>query len=98
MSTNPWHDLPLKPPYILPDDAEPVSTFNGRSIPRDDRFVHLRKIPPEPFFVGANAPVVLLSNNPGLGKGARYKRERAFRARMRDNLLQRPSRYPFIYL
>src|SRR5690242_4076687 len=97
MNENPWCDLPVSEPFVLPSDREQVSKFNERVGPGSDRSLQL-DILPEPFVGARDAPVVLLSNNPGVGKGADHRRNQVFRDRMRKNLIHRPSDYPFVYL
>ena len=60
--TNPWHRLPDRPPYVLPEDLERVSEFNRRAKP--EAYLHLSLIP-EPFLGLPDAPIVLLGLNPG---------------------------------
>jgi hypothetical protein len=96
VSENPWTHLPPSPPFVLPDDEPFVRDFNNRAAPK--AFLHINEILPEPFVGAPDAPVVLLSNNPGLGKGATQKQAGDFMDRMRDNLRHAPSDYPFVYL
>lgn len=97
MNDNPWHLLPDKPPFVLPDDAQFVDEFNTKAGPK--RFLHVNEILPEAFVGARNAPVLLLSNNPGYSeKGAASKQGPVFVARMRNNLLHADSDYPFLFL
>ena len=97
MIENPWRRLPAAPPYVLPDDELLVRDFNRRASP--NRLLHIDKILPEAFMGSRDAPVVLLSNNPGFtDEGARFKKDAAFVDKMRNNLLHGQSEYPFVPL
>jgi hypothetical protein len=96
MDENPWCRLPASPPYVLPDDEPLVRDFNERVGP--NRCLDIDKILPEPFVGAKDAPVVLLRNNPGFGKGADHEQGRVFIERMRKNLLHESSDYPFVFL
>lgn len=95
MNDNPWHHLPDRAPFVLPEDESVIQTFNeGVS----EKYQFHNDILPEPFVGDPNAPVVLLSNNPGYKpERVRHKLEPRFMARMRDNLIHRPSDYPFVF-
>jgi hypothetical protein len=62
LTRNPWSDLPLKAPYVLPVDEPAISRFNARAHP--ENALRLELIP-EPFLGRPDAPVVLLNLNPG---------------------------------
>ncbi len=98
MNENPWNRLPDRPPFVLPGDEPRVREFNEKVGSGSNRFLQIMKILPEPFIGDPNAPVLLLSNNPGFGKGAPFRQDRVFMDRMRKNLLHEPSEYPFVYL
>ena len=94
---NPWRHLPRTEPFVLPDDAEKIRAFNAKA--RPNHFLHIEQVLPDAFVGAQDAPVVLLSNNPGFTeKGLQLKQNKAFMAKMRDNLLHKSSEYPFIYL
>src|SRR5262249_3496643 len=97
MNENPWHELPDKADFILPTDAKLVRTYNEKPGRKEE---HLLKfdILPEPFIVNPNALLLLLSNNPGYAELSHLRKEPAFMTRMRENLLHKPSKYPFVYL
>jgi hypothetical protein len=98
VNDNPWHRLPDKPPYVLPEDEEVVRAFNVKA--RQNHVLHLDLIP-EPFVGRPDAPVVLLGNNPGVKspETKAYRLKPAFADRMRKNLLHRLSDdFPFLYL
>jgi hypothetical protein len=96
---NPWPLLPDSKPFVLPEDKPAVDGFNGKLKIGSKRRLPLDLLP-EPFVGAPDAPVVLLSNNPGIGKAAEQRRQRAFMERMRKNLLHErsESEYPFLYL
>jgi hypothetical protein len=96
MSDNPWVHLPDGPPFVLPDDAEIVRKFND-SAP-EDHVLLINELLPEPFVGDPAAPVLLLSNNPGIGKQAALRQTPEFMKRMRDGISLRSQPYPFIYL
>lgn len=97
MKVNPWHDLPQQPPYVLPDDEPFVSSFNSLAGP--DHFLHINILLPEAFVGATDAPVVLLSNNPGFtDEGAVDKQTPSFIEKLRKNLHREPLDYPFVFL
>jgi hypothetical protein len=98
MNENPWYLLPDRAPYVLPSDDRCVRDFNKKVGPGSNRFLRIDKILPEPFVGAQDAPVVLLSNNPGFGEQATNKRVQEFMDRMRKNLLHECLKYPFVFL
>jgi type I restriction enzyme M protein len=94
-SENPWRRLPYEPPYVLPEDAEAVEAFNTQA--SDIHRLRVRDILPEPFVGRPNAPVLLLSTNPGFVESD-HKHEGDFFARMRANLLHQPLAHPLVFL
>jgi len=66
---NPWQDVPVEPPYLLPADRPYVESFN--------RHVTLAyrldvRLLPEPFLGSRGAPLVVLNLNPGIA-GSEYR-------------------------
>lgn len=94
---NPWVHLPSKPLYVLDCDRKAVETFNEK-VRSEDRRLLVDTMMPEPFIGKLNAPVLLLSNNPGAGKGRDLRADPKFHERIRANLHQTESKYPFYYL
>jgi hypothetical protein len=96
---NPWTALPKVPPYVLPCDAEAVETFNRDSSRKDEHRIQTHLLP-EPFIGCPNAPILVLGKNPGYkaGRAESIRGEAVHQARMRDNLLHKPSDYPFMKL
>jgi hypothetical protein len=93
---NPWRQLPKVPPYILLDDEPYVRDFNLRVGPTSARYVQVKELLPEAYLGIRNAPVILLSNNPGIGKRIDYRT--AFASRIRENLLHEQTDWPFPFL
>lgn len=95
---NPWHRLPARSPFVLPEDAESVLAFNAKQCQRANQEHLLRlDLVPEPFVGRPDAPVVLLGNNPGVNSAESEadRRKPTFARRMRDNLLHRlPGAFP----
>jgi hypothetical protein len=89
--------LPSEPPFVLECDREKVSAYNEKQGRNPAHLLRLEYLP-EPFLGAPEAPVVLLSNNPGYGKRAHLKLSDEFRVRMRCNLRHGPSNHPFLYL
>jgi hypothetical protein len=93
---NPWVCLPSAPPYILPEDVELIKEFN---LSAKEKYQVRWDISPEPFLGNPNAPVVLLSGNPGYNdKDPEWHGDPTFATRSRGNLLHRQSDYPFYLL
>jgi hypothetical protein len=93
---NPWQQLPLQKPFVLPEDKGPLSSFNASA--SDDFFVHLELLP-EPFLGSPSAPVVVLGLNPGFKEADLTQHtDPSFISRSRCNLMHGPSDYPFYLL
>ena len=65
---NPWAALPRYPPYALPGDQSCLQAFNKRLAADSPHYIDLT-LPPEPIIGLHEAPVVLLSANPGRAPG-----------------------------
>jgi hypothetical protein len=85
---NPWLHLPTEPPYVLHGDRECVEEFNSAlNDSQHKHYLQLNEILPEPFVGAKDAPVLLLSNNPGIGgESTPCRKTPAFRAAMRNVL------------
>jgi hypothetical protein len=94
---NPWINLPTEPPFVLECDRTDVELFNERVRSKNRRLL-VNDMMPEPFIGNPKAPVLLLSNNPGAGKGRVRRACGLFYERIRANLRQEESAYPFHYL
>jgi len=93
---NPWHALPSLPPFVLPEDAAPIASFNARA--RPEHSIHLN-IVPEPFLGDPAAPVVLLNLNPGFSADdTPVHLDATFNAAARANLLHAHESAPFYLL
>jgi hypothetical protein len=96
MHDNPWQRLPVRPPFVLPDDEAMVHEFNRPA--SENLRLAIDELLPEPFVGDPTTPVVLLSNNPGIGKRSHLKLDPGFRSRVRDGIHLKESPYPFYYL
>jgi len=93
---NPWLDLPLTPPYVLPADLQAVTGFNNK-YGKNPRVVLQLESLPEPFIGDiTNAKVLLLVANPGhCDYDTSAHREEIFRNPILANLRQERRDYPF---
>ncbi|MBM3980352.1 MAG: hypothetical protein FJ304_08710 [Planctomycetes bacterium] len=99
MDANPWLRLPTDAPYVLLEDKETVDDFNNALNDRTHiHRLHTDTLLPEPFIGAKDAPVVLLSNNPGIGENEVRRQEPDFRTRMLSNLRHAETEWPFVYL
>lgn len=64
---NPWVNLPMSAPFVLPSDKELIDRFNGERPEEDIHRIHLTPIP-ESFLGHRDAQLVLLNLNPGFNK------------------------------
>ena len=93
---NPWLQLPQSAPYILPTDLTAVRAFNATASTKG--LIH-EELLPEPFIGRVDAPVMLLSLNPGFDVhdiDEHVKPE--FVERCRANLCHASAEYPFYLL
>jgi hypothetical protein len=99
MTENPWVRLPSAPPYVLPEDEPHIRAFN-RKVSNKDHLVQVEQTIPEAFVGNKEAPIVLLSNNPGLSVFSNDDEyySPAFMEQMRKNLLHEPAEYPFLFI
>ena len=96
MIDNPWVGLPAIPPFVLPEDLKSVARFNESA--KDETRIHVDLLP-EPFIGRLDAPIVLLSLNPGYSEGdSECHRDPLFRRLSLDNLRQRPMEHPFFLI
>jgi hypothetical protein len=98
MSKNPWVDLPAKAPFVLPQDEAAVKLFNAKPRRKPKHVLRTEQILPEAYVGARDAPIVLLSNNPGHGEREHLRSAPRFRARMRTNLHHEKLKYPFVFL
>jgi hypothetical protein len=96
MSANPWADLPLNSPFLLPCDQALVRKWNDRRDKNHKYFVHDEFLP-EPFVGSKDAPVILLSSHPGCPSNL-FRNHSDFQKKLRQNLLHEPLGYPFVFL
>jgi hypothetical protein len=94
--TNPWPQLPDKPPFVLASDATLVSAFNARA---EDRHAFDLSLLPEPYFGSPSAPVVVLNLNPGWSPDdAVVHAQPEFARAARESLKHQLRPYPFLHL
>jgi hypothetical protein len=93
---NPWIDLLSRPPYLLEQDRSEVERFNqgaARSVRIETSLL------PEPYVGRIDAPVVLLTLNPGVSTDDfALHRNPQFRERVLQCHRQEPMAYPNYYL
>lgn len=92
---NPWLDLPTSAPFILPQDAE---AFAQQGVGRLFS-AFATDLLPEPYFGRPDAPVVLLTLNPGYSDcDAEFHSSDWFQAAARASLAHAPKPGPFLHL
>lgn len=64
MSENPWVDLPQGFPRVLEDDLQIINDFNEQ-YENYQNYIFQTHLLPEPFFGDKDAPIYLLTLNPG---------------------------------
>jgi hypothetical protein len=96
MSDNPWVRLPVRPPFVLPEDEQAVHEFNAGA--SEDHRLQIADFLPEPFIGDPVSPVLLLSNNPGFSKHSAFRKDPKFMTRIRDCISLKSSDFPFYYL
>ena len=95
---NPWKDLPNNPPYLLEIDQEAVLKYNSKLNESHNHWIHTELLP-EPYLGTPNAPLVLLTGNPGYHEDdIKYHQTSKFQKISRDNLLHNPTEYPLYLL
>lgn len=88
---SPWSAVPARPPYVLERDRPAIERFNARC--RIEHRIELAALP-EPFVGPLDAPVVLLSLNPGWNDEDPMVHSRAAaNACIRGNLAGRGDRF-----
>jgi len=93
---NPWLDLPQKEPYVLASDSDAIDTYNRHV---GDAFRVQTRMLPEPFIGRLDAPLVLLSLNPGFDPGGiAVHANPEFQSLIRGNYSQERMSYPFYLL
>jgi len=94
---NPWAQLPKEAPFLLPHDAALIEGFN---LTAEDCFKVRAEIIPEPFLGNPDAPIVLLSHNPGFDEenDLPHHGDPNFAILSRANLLHKPINFPLYLL
>ena len=101
MAKNPWLEPLNGPDFVLENDRPHVAAWNQDRDPTNAHFLRVYELLPEPFIGPLDAPVLLLSNNPGLsepGDKQRARQNETFRGWVCKNLRHEPLAYPFYYL
>lgn len=94
---NPWQELPQNPPYVLACDRAAIDQFNVRN-KNPKLHIHTSAIP-EPFLGSPDAPIVILSRNPGHSDDdASVHADPSFASRSRANLLHAHETFPLYLL
>jgi len=95
---NPWVALPQEQEFVLKEDRAKIYAYNEKVGRDDDHWIHLELIP-EPFLGRPDAPVLLLSLNPGYSEEElAYHRDPLFIKRSMTNLLHGAQEYPLFLL
>ncbi len=93
---NPWHDLPVSPPFVLPQDRAAVEDHNNRV---KDKYKFRWDVLPEPYLGNPDADVLLLNGNPGfIESDVAQHSDPTFAAASRANLLHAHYSYPLYLL
>jgi hypothetical protein len=88
--------MPRHAPFVLDEDRKAVESFNRKAKPEHQIDVGLI---PEPFLGNPEAPVVLLSLNPGWSPDdSKWHADPAFREASFANLEHKPVKYPLFLL
>lgn len=89
---NPWLELPDEPPFVLSADRPYVEAFNEAARRRPEHRIDTTLLP-EPWLGCHDAPVLLLTANPGIDPGdAAVHRRHDFAQAVRANLTARGGR------
>ena len=94
---NPWVDLPLEQPYVLPNEYFDIQKFNALS----KQIHHIRlELMPEPYLGRPDVPIILLNLNPGFMDEEIYFHtfDEYFKNQCRRTLNHQSQEYPFYLL
>jgi hypothetical protein len=95
---NPWSNLPLAPPYVLPRDRSVVDAFNARHSAAPDYTLQTHLLP-EPFFGNISSRVYVLGLNPGYSPADdEWHANTEFADAIRDNHSHVCRGFPHYYL
>jgi hypothetical protein len=93
---NPWKKLSKENPYVLAEDKLLIDAYNKDC---SDDFRIRTDLIPEPFIGNINAPIVLLSLNPGVGEDdEKIHKQNWFIEELFSNLNHSINKYPFYFL
>lgn len=95
MVANPWLALPSSPDFVLPEDEDAFLRKHGSPLA-----AHFKTdLLPEPFFGRPDAPVVLLTLNPGYSPADdAVHADPSFRKDARASMEHKLRPYPFLHL
>lgn len=94
---NPWRNLPLSPPYVLPEDRQYVEDYNALCT-QDDNLFHA-EIYPEQYAGRFDSKVVFLGKCPGFSpEDASVHRSLSYQKLWKDNIAQTIHDYPLFFL
>jgi hypothetical protein len=88
---NPWLELPLNPPYVLPKDRRHIDAFNGALRPNQAEFRLDLSLMPVPFMGNPDAGLVVLARNPKFVPGDLRDQNPDYVATLRANIEGRPG-------
>ncbi len=99
---NPWQDIDFNntPPYVLESEKRAIHQYNETKEKRSDYYIHLDLIP-EPYIGNLEScKILLLCLNPSydIKDHDYHSKDNYFRTISINNLLHKPSDYPFYLL
>lgn len=93
---NPWSNLPLEPPYVIPQERDSIFNYNESAL--DKHKFHLELLP-EPYVGNPKAEIVLLNLNPGFSEhDATFYADKKINHLWKENLLHKKLDFPFYML
>lgn len=95
---NPWRSLRNSIPYVLNQDLDVIQSMNAKYV-NTPRMIQTQLLP-EPFIGNIEAPIIVLTKNPGfdvINDPPWHSKER-FKELAMANLFQETSEYPFFFL
>ena len=94
---NPWRQLPVKAPFVLPMDAAAVAAYQQHFAGSPNLQLQTQLMP-EPYHGNPNASICILSLNPGFSeRDTHWHFDTELGASLRANLAHESAEYPFVY-
>ena len=94
---NPWRQLPVKAPFVLPMDAAAVAAYQQHFAGSPNLQLQTQLMP-EPYHGNPNASICILSLNPGFSEhDTHWHFDTELGASLRANLAHESAEYPFVY-